>query len=432
MIALREGLGSFRPPSSTTRTEVRRSCGVPEERRARTALVVSVLLVSALVVSALAGITGGAALAEPRAPRPNAGRDHTGLIKRVAVFGTDDRVAVPKRLAMVADQVGLFFSNRARTVCSAFCVAPNIIATAAHCLAQPGGKPARLSDFMFARGYDRQRDFARIDGHETGSAPQNVITGDFRHRVRPPIDAANDWALVRLQRNACPGSGLTVTPLPVEDIIAAAKAGKVFQVSYHRDWTQWRPSYSKPCQVGRDFGGVPWMSIAPDFLSADQMILHLCDTGGASSGSPLLIDGKAGIAVIGINVGTYVQSKILTDRGQVTLRERAENLANTAVNARAFDDRIRQLKSATILASGLRIRDLQEQLSVRKFYRAKVDGSYGPMLKAAIESYERASRMPITGLPTAALLERLDATAGRGLGRVAPTSAPRPIFPDRR
>ena len=40
--------------------------------------------------------------------------------------------------------------------------------------------------------------------------------------------------------------------------------------------------------------------------------------------------------MIGINVGTYVQSKVLMQDGKVTKRLKADTVANTAVAARAF------------------------------------------------------------------------------------------------
>jgi protease YdgD len=365
------------------------------------------------------------AAAAPALRRPQAATPPP--VERIAIFGTDDRVLTPPRYAKAAENVGLFFSNQSRTVCTAFCVAPNIVATAAHCLAQPGGAPARLSDYMFARGYDGLRDYARIEGFDTGSSAQSIITGDFQHRIRPPIDASNDWALVRLDRAICRGGGLPVTPMTAAQVAAAARAGQVFQLSYHRDWTQWRLAYSKPCHVARDFSSVPWTSIAPDFLNAEQMLLHQCDTGGGSSGSPLLIDQGGTISAIAINVGTYVQSKILTEGGQVTLREKAETVANTAVNAAMFASRIQLLRDADILASGPALRDLQQRLSTHRLYQARIDGSYGPLLRSAIEGYERLRRLPVTGLATHDLLARLQRESGgigTGLGQVSPTSAP--------
>lgn len=350
--------------------------------------------------------------------------------QRVAIFGTDDRVPVPPRYAKAADSIGLFFSNQSRTVCTAFCVASNIVATAAHCLSQPDGSPARLSDYMFARGYDRQRDYARIEGYASGSSPQGIMMGDFQHRIRPPIDAANDWALVRLNRPICRDGGLQVTQMTAGQVAAEARTNRIFQLSYHRDWTQWRLAYSKPCIVARNFSSVAWPSIAPDFLNADKMLLHQCDTGGASSGSPLLVERDGVVSVVGVNVGTYVQSKILTEGGQVTLREKAETVANTAVNASVFADRIELLRSATILSSGDALRDLQRRLSEQRLYQARIDGSYGPVLRAAIEGYERQRRLPITGLATHDLLSRLNLEA-EGLGQVSPSSALPPAPPRR-
>jgi protease YdgD len=214
--------------------------------------------------------------------------------------------------------------------------------------------------------------------------------------------------------------------MTAEQTASEARAGRVFQLSYHRDWTQWRLAYSRPCSIARNFKSVPWTSIAPDFLNADKMLLHHCDTGGASSGSPLLVDRGGTVSVIGINVGTYVQSKILTEGGQVTLREKAETVANTAVNAGVFSGRIELLRDANLLASGDPLRDLQRRLSEQRLYQSRIDGSYGPVLRAAIEGYERQRRMPITGLATHELLLRLNREA-TGLGQVSPTSAPPPV-----
>jgi peptidoglycan hydrolase-like protein with peptidoglycan-binding domain len=138
-----------------------------------------------------------------------------------------------------------------------------------------------------------------------------------------------------------------------------------------------------------------------------------------------LLDRAGVISVIGINVGTYVQSKILTEGGQVTLREKAETVANTAVNAGVFAGRIELLRNASLLTSGQPLRDLQQRLTEQRLYQARVDGSYGPMLRTAIENYERQSRLPVTGLATHDLLNRLNREA-RGLGQVSPSSAPPP------
>jgi V8-like Glu-specific endopeptidase len=376
-------------------------------------IAAAVVLSAALADSAAAG-----------APRP--GRPATDtLVRPVAVFGNDDRVALPERLAATASRIGVLFNNPARSVCSAFCVGPAMIATAAHCVAvtTPQGSRMRPADFLFARAYDRERDYARIEAYSTGSAAQHILTGEFRLNVRPPIDAARDWALVRLERPICRGGGLPIQPAASGDILAAAQAGRIFNIAYHRDLPTWTPTYSGPCHAARDFGASEWSSIAPDFESPDQIILHTCDTGGASSGSPILAEGPQGPVVVAINVGTYVQSRVVTQQGQVTHRQHTETIANTAVNATVFAEYVARFQAAQILATGAPIRQLQEHLAALNFYAGRADGDYGPVLKAAIVDYERAQGVPVTGLATAQLLSRLVAQVTT---RHRPTSAPLP------
>lgn len=344
-------------------------------------------------------------------------------VQPVAVFGRDERVALPERAASVGARVGVLFNNPARTVCSAFCVAPGMIATAAHCVSvtSPQGSRLRPADFLFARGYDRERDYARIEGFPVASAAQHILTGEFRLHVRPPIDAARDWALVRLERPICRSGGLPIQPVSSDEILAMAQAGRLFNVSYHRDLPTWTPTYAGPCHAARDFGASEWSTIAPDFESPDEIVLHTCDTGGASSGSPILADTPNGPVVVAMNVGTYVQSRIVTQQGQVAHRQQTETIANTAVNAGVFAEQVALFQAATILRTGAPIRQLQEHLAALKFYGGRADGDYGPVLKAAIVAYEKAHALPVTGLATAPLLTRLVVEA---TSRVTPTSAP--------
>lgn len=338
----------------------------------------------------------------------------------VAVFGTDDRVALPGNYKPLGERIGVLFNIRLRTVCSAFCVAPGVIGTAAHCLFNTRGeRPPKLADLWFARNYDQVRDYARIAGYETGAAAQNVIAGSFSLSTTPPIDAAQDWAFVRLSRPICSKGVFEILSTSVEQIIREANAGRVFQVSYHRDFKQWRPAYSKPCQVERNFAGVSWSTIAADFKSAENLVLHTCDTGGASSGSPLLLDAPSGPKVIGINVGTYVQSRVLSQFGKISEPVVSDTIANTGMTAAAFSAALEEFKSARILGAVAPIRELQERLQRAHFYSGPIDGTYGPALKQAIDAYQSAAKLPQTGIASEELLQRLRQTTG-------PISAQRP------
>ena len=330
-------------------------------------------------------------------------------LHRVAVFGTDERGPLPAKLKSVQEKMGVLFNLRARTVCTAFCVAEDTIATAGHCLYRTAGeRRPRLSDFWFARNYDAVRDYARIAGR--GSA-QNVASGSMRLNVRPPIDASRDWALVRLSRPVCSKGVLPVRARPADEVIAAARAGRVFQISYHRDFTPWKLAYSQPCSVARSFAAADWITIARDFAEPEALILHTCDTGGASSGSPLLMETPTGPEVIGINVGTYVQSKVLMQDGRVMKRLRADTVANTGVSAAAFAGRLDLFRHAAILSTRTELRALQRLLHRRHLYTGAIDGAYGRLLRAAIEAYEKVEGLPVTGLATHALLKRLGGRA---------------------
>ncbi len=325
-----------------------------------------------------------------------------------AVFGTDDRLPLPAKYKDLQDKMGLLFNPRSRMVCTAFCVAPDIVATAGHCLFKITGERApRIADFWFARNYDAVRDYARVAGHATGASAQNVMSGASALNMRPPIDATRDWALVRLARASCSKGVLPVRPLPTEEIIAEAAAKRTFQVSYHRDFTPWRLAYASPCAIDRAFERADWKMIAQDFADADALLLHRCDTGGASSGSPILLETPHGPEVIGINVGTYVQSKVEMMDGQVTRRFKAETVANTGVSATQFAAKLEAFRTATILATPAQLRELQSALKQQQLYEGPMDGTYGVTLRAAIEAYEKAQGMPVTGLATKALLRRL-------------------------
>jgi protease YdgD len=330
------------------------------------------------------------------------------MVHQVAVFGADDRVPLPAKFKDVREKMGLLFSVRGRSVCTAFCVAKDVVATAGHCLLKIAGeRTPRIGDFWFLRNYDVVRDIVHIAGHANGTAALNVMSGSMSLNVRPPIEATRDWALVRLARPACTKGVLPVRVLPVDQIVSEAGAGRVFHISYHRDYTPWKLAYGRPCGVAKSFESADWSTITQDFANPEALILHTCDTGGASSGSPLLLDTGSGPEVIGINVGTYVQSKVLMQEGKVMKRLKADPVANTGVASAAFADKLEAFRQAVVLTSPAQVRELQTLLKGRQLFAGKVDGNYGAELRTAIEAYETAEGLAVMGLATMAILKRL-------------------------
>ena len=66
------------------------------------------------------------------------------------------------------------------------------------------------------------------------------------------------------------------------------------------------------------------------------------------------------------------------------------------------------------------MRELQTLLHGRQLFTGKSDGTYGAELRAAIESYEKAEGLQVTGLATMTILKRLG-----GSGVVEPTKGER-------
>jgi Trypsin-like peptidase domain/Putative peptidoglycan binding domain len=340
------------------------------------------------------------------------------LLQPVAVFGRDARRPVPQSLAPVAAKIGVLHDPRSHSVCTTFCVAPDIVATAAHCLYRTGDEPAvHLSDVTVRLHGGRVT--SRIAGADKRGTAPNVLAGSTRLNVQPPIDAPRDWALVRLAQPLCKGRSLPLSRRSVEDVMRLARAGRVYNIAYHRDLPKWQPMLARPCRVRRSFTEAAWSTIGKDFSDPDQLLLHTCDTGAGSSGSPLLVDGPHGPEVVGINVGTYVQSKVIMLNGKVVHRFKSDDVANTGVNSLAFSAALDAFISADMLASRRDIRRLQEALAARALYEGPRDGRFGPALTTAIEIFERASGMPVTGLATRTLLATLLGESQVVTGKVA-------------
>ena len=158
---------------------------------------------------------------------------------------------------------------------------------------------------------------------------------------------------------------------------AASRNKKLFQVAYHMDFKNWQIAYSRSCSINRNYGGLTWNNIKKHFALPKSLILHRCDTGEASSGSPLLMDTKQGPVVIGINVGTYQQRELTVKNGRVIGRTKYKTIANTAVSAKAFSRKIDILKRANVIANKSDMKLLQSDLREQGYYKGRIDGIYG-------------------------------------------------------
>lgn len=333
----------------------------------------------------------------------------------VAMFKPDDRRELPPHYASLESKIGMLYEQSTQTLCTAFCVAPGVVATAAHCLFQPKKNQfPRLNDITFRLSYGKIYLTSGIAGRNTRYVKNNIAVGTTFFSNEPPLSAPTDWAVIRLERPICRFGHLQVKPLSVADVIRASKKKQVFQVAYHWDVKKWQDqlAYSTPCSVRLNFNQIKWKFIRNHFVNPDNLILHLCDTGGASSGSPILYD--AGLpnnpdtpVVVGINVGTYTRTRILLRRGRVFKRLKPDIIANTGVSSAAFHHVISVMRDADIIANQQNMLKLQAELQMRNYYSGKLDSRLGRETRTAILKYEKANNMQPTGVPTQALLQKL-------------------------
>ncbi len=325
-----------------------------------------------------------------------------------AVFGEDTRGPVPGEYAHLAGRIGMVYEPDTQTLCSAFCVAPNVVATAAHCLFQPrSGRLPNLHDMSFRLDYRDLSLSSGLEGRLDGAPKHSVAVGTTYFGKEPPLSAPKDWALAKLDRSICKFGVLKIAPRPTEELVTASQQERIFQLSFHWDYAHWELAYSGRCRIGRSFKGIEWPYIRQHFSSAEDLLLHDCDTGGASSGSPLLMDTADGPVVVGLNVGTYTRTRLLLSQGDVVRRQKPDIIANTAVNARAFADVVAPLAVQPMIASAAEVIDLQKELQARNLYTGPIDGIFGRGTRSAIRAYENLRGDTLTGLPSRLLLMNL-------------------------
>lgn len=403
------------------RIEQSRNKGLPTQAAAKRRTAAVHLGVLVLAASLLSGPAAAAGLGAKSLEGPAAG---ASLVHRIAVFGEDGRKGLPARYRALESKIGLIYDTRSRTVCTAFCVSETMVATAAHCLYRTAGeRPPRLTDFTFRILAKGRGSVTPLAGAASGSVGQNIVAGSSRLSVHPPIDATNDWAIAKLAAPACTAGGLRISRRAPAVLAAPAESNPVYQIAFHRDFVNWKLAYDAPCGVAREFHKANWDAVARDFRDPERLMLHTCDTGGASSGSPLLVDGPSGPEVIGINVGTYVQSRVLIEKGEVVHRYKADTVANTGVSTAAFLPALELFSRAEIIAGRTPLKSLQGLLAKAGLYTGPIDGIYGPALKQAIAAFELQEGRVVTGIASTQILQRVTASLA---SRTSPAVAQRP------
>jgi len=352
------------------------------------------------------------------------------LTTKIAVLGKDDRIKLPQQYRSLATGIGILGqAGKHGWSCTAFCVAPNIIATNAHCIVKnPSvGKRLDLSKTVFylpalkrtANNKHKQKtsSYRERITHPDYVIPKNpalsIYYGNFRN-VRSVNSQSHDWAFAKLKQSVCQGRTLDFASVPIKQLTKAAQQKKLFMIGFHGDKKMQERLYSKNCQVRSPTNRRYFLKAQRARMARKATLLpHTCDAYKGSSGSPILIATEQGPKVVGINLGSlrYDRYKILKNRytGKVVSRKkiRASRETNMAVRPSAFLNGLGRFEKEALLNSGAELKQVQTLLKELKLYRGKIDGIFGQGTRHAITIFEKKKNLAPINLPTQELLHLL-------------------------
>ncbi len=255
------------------------------------------------------------------------------LLHKVGVVGKDNRRRLPASLRRsTRPKIGLLYDKRTGSLCTAFCVARNVIATAAHCIYNADNRSAKhYSSYVFRLPGTRSG-FSRLAGYKRNRVARYIIAGTRLMSKNARGYAHQDWALIKLSKNYCKRK-LTLRTSSIDGLVRASRKNRIFQMAFHLDFKHWKQAYSGSCRVSRSFRNASRITLRKNFPGADKMLFHTCDTGVVSSGSPILMKSRGRPVAVAINVGAYQQIQ----------KGKPKTVANTAVPVSRFAKFVRGL-----------------------------------------------------------------------------------------
>lgn len=214
------------------------------------------------------------------------------------VIGKDTRISIPNDHRQLARGVGKLYDAGTRSSCTAFCVAPNVIMTNAHCAAW------KLKKYKYRRRDVRDFSFRMIeDGYRFDKATLAWNNIEPMGRVETSVvfgrelkgvlkRKSNDWALAKLYRPICNRKVLKIANASGFKLLRRRRKLKVFTIGFHSDiaksaWGQ----------------GKRFTRCVLSNHTIKRLVKHTCDNAPWSSGSPIFISTPDGPRVIAIHQG---------------------------------------------------------------------------------------------------------------------------------
>ena len=281
--------------------------------------------------------------------------------EEIVIFGEDKRRPIPQYYKSLLDRIGLLENRRTRTICTAFCVEPDLIATAAHCLfiRRTGRSQMRLMDFYFRTSASGRNQGSGIVGDDEQEANWNIVAGSsrFPSKISRLYPTHHDWALARLKQPACRKGGFKLAAKTLAELVDASRRGQILHVAYHNEAGQVKLQLSKDCQISSQFGNFPNHELEDLYPDLKKIVPHRCDAAEGSSGSPLLLDTTDGVVAVAIQSGWHWRSNAGDDKEQTSNNDRDYTHAR-AINTSVFIDKAKLINNEVERMSGAALLEL--------------------------------------------------------------------------
>ena len=326
------------------------------------------------------------------------------------VIGRDSRIQVPSEYEHLLRGIGILHDTVTNSRCTAFCVAPDVILTSAHCVAwklkRQGFHQRDVRDFVFrilAGG--RQLDKETLVWNKiepTGRPELSLVYG--REPKGVLRRKANDWALAKLYHPLCAGDEQIIAHRRDFQRLAREGRQRVFNIGFHLDiirrkkWSWWEvEKFLSRCQV--------------QMRAKSRLIAHNCDTAPISSGSPIFILTPKGPRVVAIHQGwrRYRRRHVRGGKKKVTKRW----ADNDGVLLFGLAEKARRLSEVSFVRGNRQLGE-EQLVSLLRSNGVLKTRPKKPNLRAvqaAIRRFEKKQGWVPLGIPSAQLIDALTAHA---------------------